>query len=64
MDHNEQYEILRAEVIKRGADPSNIQEEITRLVALIKKERGKGDGRNLLDLSVCQGYARYTGQPA
>lgn len=63
MDHNEQYEILRAEVIRRGADPSNITAEIQRLVEQIRRG-GVKNGRNLLDLSVRQGYPRHTGYSA
>lgn len=58
-----QYEILRAEVVKRGADPSNITVEIKRLAELIKKG-GVKNGRNLLDLQKRQGYPRRSGQSA
>jgi len=38
-----QYNMLRMEVEKRGADPSNIQAEIDRLVARIQAEIERRD---------------------
>jgi len=58
-----QYNMLRMEVEKRGADPSNIAAEIKRLAERIKAERRGGDGRNLLDLSESKGYSRCSGYP-